>query len=384
MTDKTYLNDLVDQLAAETGITKQLAHQLINEFSATVREGINSDGQASVQGLGRFVAKWQKARPGRHPQSGEVFEIPAHNVVSFKPATQLRDLVNQRYAHLEPKLLEEGNKPALEIKKERPVPVSEIEEKEVEQVHKVEIPATDAKKEKLLEIKPDKKKQGKRSLWWIWFLLPVAVLALIWLLWPFVMADTVSPEKAGVVQEKHDRTVKEDPKTVPASTTIADADKTLDDIDPVVQKTAEQAKPKIEAPSNPSYPGGTYTVQDGERLRVVATKFYDDPLLWPLIYSANRKKFRDPDILPRGIELKIPPLEGRSGSLSNRDKEIIAEAFIHTHLRYKKYKPEKAMYYLWVADRWNIPGLIEKFKDQISSKDLERVRTIDGEPGFGG
>lgn len=51
----------------------------------------------------------------------------------------------------------------------------------------------------------------------------------------------------------------------------------------------------------------TYTVKDGDDLTAIATRFYGHPSAAAAVWSANRETVPDPDLLPIGAELKLPP-----------------------------------------------------------------------------
>lgn len=81
------------------------------------------------------------------------------------------------------------------------------------------------------------------------------------------------------------------------------------------RKQAESmAKPPPPAPPQPAPvkppppPLTHYTVSAGETLWTIAAqpRVYDDPLLWPLLYKANRDQIRDPRQIYAGQVLNIP------------------------------------------------------------------------------
>ena len=113
MKEKITFTDLIDKIASETGATKTLIHDLLSETVALNRESLEKDGHQNISGFGRFSLKWHKARTGRHPQTGEIITIEAHNTLNFNPQTSLKDYINRKYAHLEAELVE-TKKPIIE------------------------------------------------------------------------------------------------------------------------------------------------------------------------------------------------------------------------------------------------------------------------------
>lgn len=51
----------------------------------------------------------------------------------------------------------------------------------------------------------------------------------------------------------------------------------------------------------------TYTVKDGDDLTAIAARFYGHPSAAAAVWSVNRETVPDPDLLPIGAELKLPP-----------------------------------------------------------------------------
>lgn len=68
------------------------------------------------------------------------------------------------------------------------------------------------------------------------------------------------------------------------------------------------APPAVPAPPPPPARPGSYTVTDGETLWTIAARpsIYHDPLLWPLLYKANRDQIKDPRQIYPGQVLTIP------------------------------------------------------------------------------
>ena len=79
---------------------------------------------------------------------------------------------------------------------------------------------------------------------------------------------------------------------------------------PVVSKPSAEVKKEETSAKTPSKPVPVtkYTVVDGETLWTISARpeVYDDALLWPLIYKANRDQIKDPRQIFPGQVLSIP------------------------------------------------------------------------------
>lgn len=53
--------------------------------------------------------------------------------------------------------------------------------------------------------------------------------------------------------------------------------------------------------------GKLHEVRPGESLAVIARRELGDPLLWPVLYRANRDRIKDPTRIYPGQQISIPP-----------------------------------------------------------------------------
>lgn len=93
---KSELINAVHTRAADNGIdlTKKATGEMLDILFDVVAGSINSDQRFSYPGFGTFTVKHRKAREGRNPRTGKPIKIPASYTVAFKPAPNLKDLVN--------------------------------------------------------------------------------------------------------------------------------------------------------------------------------------------------------------------------------------------------------------------------------------------------
>lgn len=85
--------ELIDAIAADSGLTKADATKAVNSFVATVEKTLKEGGEIALTGFGSFVVQEKAARKGRNPQTGEEIEIKAKKVPSFKAGKGLKDAV---------------------------------------------------------------------------------------------------------------------------------------------------------------------------------------------------------------------------------------------------------------------------------------------------
>jgi nucleoid-associated protein YgaU len=64
--------------------------------------------------------------------------------------------------------------------------------------------------------------------------------------------------------------------------------------------------PAMPAPAAPPPAPRTYRVASGDTLSRISSRYYGTAARWQDIYNANRDQLRSPDVLPLGVELKIP------------------------------------------------------------------------------
>lgn len=73
------------------------------------------------------------------------------------------------------------------------------------------------------------------------------------------------------------------------------------------------------------------TVKDGDRLVMYALESYGSKDFWVYIYEANRDKLRSPGVLPTGVKIKVPKMDGRLVDPNSQ------EALDFAHKLAKKY-----------------------------------------------
>lgn len=86
--------DLINKIAEEANLTKAQAGDALNAVLDSVAKTLKDGGKVTLVGFGTFSVSHREARSGRNPQTGATINIPAKNVVKFKPGKELSDSVN--------------------------------------------------------------------------------------------------------------------------------------------------------------------------------------------------------------------------------------------------------------------------------------------------
>lgn len=87
-------SDLIDAIAANSGLSKADAGRALDGFTGAVTKALKKGETVSLVGFGTFSVKKRGARTGRNPRTGETIKIKASKNPSFKAGKALKDAVN--------------------------------------------------------------------------------------------------------------------------------------------------------------------------------------------------------------------------------------------------------------------------------------------------
>lgn len=86
--------DIVDRIAAGTGLTKIETEAVVNGFMTTVAQALKEGERIELRGFGSFRVQHRAARTARNPRTQEKIEIGPRYVPVFKVSQDLRDAVD--------------------------------------------------------------------------------------------------------------------------------------------------------------------------------------------------------------------------------------------------------------------------------------------------
>lgn len=108
MSERLILQDLVDLLANEKGLTKKDAEAFLRELLSLIAETIETADSVKIKDFGTFKLVKVNSRKSVDVNTGAEIEIPSHYKLSFTPDKLLKERVNIPFAHFESVVLEDG------------------------------------------------------------------------------------------------------------------------------------------------------------------------------------------------------------------------------------------------------------------------------------
>ena len=85
--------DLIDAIAASTGLSKADAGRAVDAVLDGISGALGNGDSVALVGFGTFSVRHRAAREGRNPQTGAAMHIAATKVPGFKAGKGLKDTV---------------------------------------------------------------------------------------------------------------------------------------------------------------------------------------------------------------------------------------------------------------------------------------------------
>lgn len=86
-------NELILNMATQSGLTQQQAKNALDAFCATVIAELAAGGEVNIVGFGSWSVVERAERNGINPQTKEPITIAASKAVKFKAGKSLKDAV---------------------------------------------------------------------------------------------------------------------------------------------------------------------------------------------------------------------------------------------------------------------------------------------------
>ena len=86
-------SELINAMAAESGLTKTDSKKALDAFMAAITKALKAGDKVSLVGFGTFVVVERAARLGINPSTKQSITIPAKKVAKFKAGAELSEAV---------------------------------------------------------------------------------------------------------------------------------------------------------------------------------------------------------------------------------------------------------------------------------------------------
>ena len=86
--------DIVDNVANATGLTKVEVEAVLNESFNEIIRALSNNEKIELRGFGTFTTKLRNARIGRNPKTGEPVAIPKKQMTFFKMGKSMKERIN--------------------------------------------------------------------------------------------------------------------------------------------------------------------------------------------------------------------------------------------------------------------------------------------------
>lgn len=86
-------NELIDAVAAATGLTKADAEKALEAVFGSIGDALKKGLEVRLVGFGTFSVTKRAASEGRNPRTGEKIQIPASKLPKFRAGKGLKEAV---------------------------------------------------------------------------------------------------------------------------------------------------------------------------------------------------------------------------------------------------------------------------------------------------
>ncbi len=86
--------NLIEEVSHNLQITRKESEIIVEAIFESMVRSLRAGDKIEIRGFGSFRVRDRRGRIGRNPKTGEQVTVQARRVPYFKPAKELRDLVN--------------------------------------------------------------------------------------------------------------------------------------------------------------------------------------------------------------------------------------------------------------------------------------------------
>ncbi|MDD6211508.1 MAG: HU family DNA-binding protein [Bacteroidales bacterium] len=349
MKEKLNLQEIVDLLSRETGATKKDTDLFLRTLFPLISDSLIKDKIVKVKGLGTFKLILVEKRESVNVNTKEKYEIPAHYKLSFIPDADLKELVNEPFSafepvEIDPDALNDG--PIVEEKEIAEKDTNTITEEEKPTEPETEIPEERARAEKPEESQKEDKKEEesisrpavsaetiqqptpskknfkkksetkKSRLNSIILFLAIGILAVGGYQWiHYTLEEKKAAEIAALKEAKRQKRMRPPELLSTAKEILTETDSVIVQEKAVVDteqqlKTVKEVSTETKAVQPKEMKIIDKVIMEkGNRLTLLAEKYYGHKIFWVYLYEANKSRIKNPNNVVVGTLIEIPAPE---------------------------------------------------------------------------
>ena len=381
MAEHLTLVSLRRALSARAGVSEKVADDFLSNLIGSIQEGLQQDGNVTINGLGTFKVQDVPARESVNVTTGERFTIAGYKKIVFsantapnskdaqaiaQPVDPLQKLGEQAeeikgiLSELDAMTpdaapMPEQEQPAQELPaQEQPEhqaaplvePLATTQVQDTTKTEEIKESEETAKAPETTRTASSTQKTDKPFNPWLTGLITIGVFAMLLIIAYFILRHQIVNWADGMRSSIEQRV-----NTTPAESTPAKATETQVVIPEPTSAPAQATEPAQTTPaeSTQSAPSSmkpyyddnqrkftefqaTEVVGKDSRLAWVAKKHYGEKALWVFIYEANRDRLNAPDHVLPGMELRIPKLPAELRDINNPETKALLERLSDKYL----------------------------------------------------
>jgi nucleoid DNA-binding protein len=85
--------DIVKEISNHLGLPQVKAKHVVQMTFDAIIDALQEDGRIELRNFGVFEVKRRAARKARNPRTGTQVEVPAKNIVTFKPGKEMLEKI---------------------------------------------------------------------------------------------------------------------------------------------------------------------------------------------------------------------------------------------------------------------------------------------------
>lgn len=372
MADKLSWTELRRALASRAGVTEKVAGTFLNALAEQLKEGLRTDKQVKINGLGTFKLQAVAPRKSVNINTGEEMVIEGYNKVVFSPETGVKEMIESNQPSdvrhqptegdfpIDPikKLGEQadeivglladlGQDPNKEAETEEPEPV--VEPEPIVEPEAVVVPEPIVEPEPIIEpepivepepvvepepIKEEEPQKPKKYHFLRDLLICVIVLLLLLGGGYLLIRNRLSSWLESLAQPQQPQTEQAE-DTISALPSNEAETEPRSQIDMIPEGDIPQQQildeflaisdgiEQEEAPYSDLIT--TEEMHAGSRLTWMSKRFYGDKRYWPYLYDANRDRITNPSNIEIGTPIRVPRLTAEQLDTTNANSRAELE-----------------------------------------------------------